>query len=416
MSIDNYVAETITFAPNDAHVDFLNAPRDNQGEIPPAPLKITATPFAVRYIPPRNWVYGQRLCRKYVSATIAPGGVGKSSLVAVDALAMASGRCLIHEAPHEPLRVWLWNGEDPLEETERRLVAAMKAHKVTETDLGGRLFIGSGRDTPIRIAVTVDKTATISEPVVDALIAEIMERKIDVLIVDPFVQVHGVPENDNGAIDRVVKTFALIADRTGCAIELVHHTRKANGADADIDSARGASAMAAAVRSARALNVMDATTAGTFGVDPEKRRSYVRIGDVKANLASTGADKWMQIGSFTLANGTADRAEDWVGVVLPWSPPSATAGLPDNTVELVRAAVAGKGYRENAQAADWVGHAVGRALGLNSFDDTDKAKIKAVISRMLKSGELVVVEIMDKSRKPRPAIDVKPEPGCDTLH
>ncbi|WP_254443799.1 AAA family ATPase [Ruegeria sp. HKCCA4008] len=45
-------------------------------------------------IPPRPWLYGQHLIRKQVSVTVAPGGVGKSSLTICEGLAMASGRDL----------------------------------------------------------------------------------------------------------------------------------------------------------------------------------------------------------------------------------------------------------------------------------------------------------------------------------
>src|SRR5690606_19629679 len=46
-------------------------------------------------IPPRPWVYGRHFIRGFVTLTVSPGGVGKSSLVTVEALAMASGRNLL---------------------------------------------------------------------------------------------------------------------------------------------------------------------------------------------------------------------------------------------------------------------------------------------------------------------------------
>jgi hypothetical protein len=50
------------------------------------------------------------------------------------------------------------------------------------------------------IATTTRTGATIARPVVDAMVAEIITRKIDVLIIDPFVSCHELPENDNTAI------------------------------------------------------------------------------------------------------------------------------------------------------------------------------------------------------------------------
>src|SRR5690242_2443224 len=88
--------------------------------------KIVATPFVWRdpaTIPPRAWLYGRHYIRKFVSCTIAPGALGKSSLVLAEAIAICTGRPLLGIAPTERTNVWYWNGEDPQEETERRIAA-----------------------------------------------------------------------------------------------------------------------------------------------------------------------------------------------------------------------------------------------------------------------------------------------------
>src|SRR6188768_2915879 len=48
-------------------------------------------------IPPRAWLYGRHYIRKYVSVTVSPGGVGKTSKSIAEALAMATGRDLLGE-------------------------------------------------------------------------------------------------------------------------------------------------------------------------------------------------------------------------------------------------------------------------------------------------------------------------------
>ena len=55
-------------------------------------------------------------------------------------------------------------------------------------------------------------------------------RKIDVIVIDPFVSSHEVPENDNTAQDMVVKEWGRVADRGNCAVHLVDHTRKMGSA------------------------------------------------------------------------------------------------------------------------------------------------------------------------------------------
>jgi len=46
-------------------------------------------------IPRRDWLYGYHYMRRIVSATIGPGGIGKSSLGLVEAVGMALGRDLL---------------------------------------------------------------------------------------------------------------------------------------------------------------------------------------------------------------------------------------------------------------------------------------------------------------------------------
>lgn len=136
-------------------------PRD--ADLPPTPeppepgpeRRIKPTPFVWRdpaSIPRREWVYGRHLSRKFVSLTVAPGAVGKSSLVIADAISMASDRDLLGTRTWDgPKRVWIWNLEDPRDEIERRVVATMLHHGVDPGCVGDRLFIDSGRDQSLCI-------------------------------------------------------------------------------------------------------------------------------------------------------------------------------------------------------------------------------------------------------------------------
>jgi hypothetical protein len=86
-------------------------------------------------IPRRQFVYGKHLTRGSVSATVAPGGVGKSSLKLVDAVAMAVGRNLLGDKPIAPLRVWYINLEDERVEVERRVAAICLYFNINAEDL-----------------------------------------------------------------------------------------------------------------------------------------------------------------------------------------------------------------------------------------------------------------------------------------
>lgn len=224
------------------------------------PVAISAKPFAYRdpsTIPVRPWLYGRQILRGSVTAVVAPGGVGKTTLLIGTALALVTGRSILgHNVRDGPHRVWLWNLEDSGDELTRTVTGAMKHWGISEADIGGRLFINSGLDgDQLCLATqTRDDGPRIVVPVVEALKAEIRSRKIDVLTVDPFVSSHMVSENDNMAIDMVAKQWANIAAETNCAVLLVHHTRKTNGQEADAEAARGASALTNAARSVLVLN------------------------------------------------------------------------------------------------------------------------------------------------------------------
>ncbi|MCB1745186.1 MAG: AAA family ATPase, partial [Gammaproteobacteria bacterium] len=328
---------------------------------------IAATPFRwvePSSLPQREWLYGHFLIRRQVSLTVAHPGAGKSTLTIAEALAMATGRMLLHDAVHQPCKVWLWNGEDPIDELQRRIAGAALHHKIPPEWIEGRLFVDSGRRNPMVIAHTTREGTTVAKPVEDALTATIRANEIDVVVIDPFVSAHSVSENDNNAIDLVAKTYARIADVTGCAIHLVHHSRKTGGESVDAEHSRGASALLGAARAARTMNVMTADEAAKAGV--ENRFAHVRIDDGKANLAPR-SDKasWIKLAGQYLKNGPMGDAGDSVGVATRWRWPDAMEGITPENLVAVQAAVAGGQWRENIQAKAWVGKPIAEALGLD---------------------------------------------------
>lgn len=349
-------------------------------------------------IPPRPWVYGHHLIRKQVSVTVAPGGVGKSSLTICEALAMVSGRELLGEWTAKGLKVWLYNLEDPRDEMDRRIIAAMQHHHVSPEEIAGRLYVDTGRERTLSMAVQTREGVQIIKPELDALASEIEEREIDVLVVDPFVSSHQVSENDNGAIDLVAKEWARLADRCNCAIELVHHTRKTNGEEATTESGRGASALLAAARSGRVLNKMSDNAKEEAGVlnDPA---TYFSVDRDKANLAPKGNRVWRRMASVRLANGDA------VGVAEDWEWPGTFEGMSADDLLAVQRALDNKGLRYSDQAGDdWAGVTIAEVLGLDVT--ADRKRIKKMIEAWLKSKALKKVKLPDAKRMERPCLEV----------
>jgi hypothetical protein len=362
-----------------------------------------ATPFVWRdpsLIPPRPWVYGQHLIRKQVSVTVAPGGVGKSSLTICEALAMVSGRELLGDWIAPNLKVWIFNLEDPRDELDRRITAAMQHHNVAPDAIAGRLFVDTGRERSLCTAIQTREGVQIIKPEMDALATEITARGIDVLIVDPFVSSHQVSENDNGAIDLVAKEWARLADRCNCAIELVHHTRKTNGVEASTEDGRGATALLAVARSARVLNKMGDGQKADAGIKDDPA-TYFAVTRDKANLAPASKRVWRRMASVRLANG------DDVGVAEEWEWPDTFIGMSVADLLAVQKAIEGKHPRYSDQAKpreDWVGVIVAQTLGLNVT--TDRKRIKRMIEDWLKSGALVKGKKLDDRRHLVPTVEV----------
>lgn len=366
------------------------------------PTALAPTPFQWTdpgALPRRQWLYGRHLIRKYVSTTIAPGGLGKSSLVIVEALAMASGQELLGEAlPAGALNVWYWNGEDGQDENRYRTVAAAAHHGLKPDMFAHRLWQDTGREKDLTLAAQGARLPfEINEAVVTELIAHIQANRIDVLIIDPFVAAHQVGENDNGAINAVVRALGRVAEFGNCAIELVHHIRKPGAgitADTDVNDARGASALIGGVRSARVLNVMSEDDAKTY--DIKNRLAYFHVDNGKANLAPrSDIAVWRRIISFDLQNhaDVNDPDSDKIGVVETWHPPTLFAGAIPNAAENAQKTISAGDYRYDHRSQEWAGFPLAPVCGsqnlLSPTHPRDRMIIRKMIDAWISSGVLV---------------------------
>ena len=375
---------------------------DGENTTTHVPNLIAATPYVwmdPAKIPSRKFPYGRHYLRQFVSLLVAPGGMGKSSLALIEALAMVAHKELLGEAVPERCRVWLWNGEDPMEEFQRKIAAACLHFEIDPKMLEGWLFVDSGRDMPLVLVTQGRDGIQVNEKAVAEIIKTIMHNKIDVFIVDPFVLTHRVLENDNGAIDLVIRQWARIADVTGAAIGLVHHVRKlgAGQSSYSVDDSRGASSLLSAARIARVMNRMTKSEGEKAGVD--NHQEYFRVENGKANLSPPSEHTdWRRIVSHKLENG------DYVGVVERWNWPDPLADMTVADLITVQKAIDGKGYRSSAQSPNWVGTAIAQALDL----DVDEAKpqIKSMIAIWTRSGALRVSRVADAKGTERPIVEV----------
>jgi hypothetical protein len=372
---------------------------------------VSATPYSWRdpaTIPPRPWVYGRWLLRGTVACVVAPGGSGKSTMLAGTALALASGQNFLGKQVWEgPKRVWLWNLEDDMDELSRSIQAAAIHHGLELDDIGKRLFVDSGMEgAGLCTASEVGGQFTLDEPVYEALTAEIGRRGIDVLIVDPFVSSHQVEENANSKIDKIAKAWGRVAKAANCVIVLVHHTSKAGASDVTAMSARGAVALINAARSTLVFNRMTDEEAGRLGISPDQRSRYFNVADDKHNRTPSEKADWYELIGVDLGNGVDDYSGDSIAVAVPWTQPDPLDDVTPEHLESVKRAIDAGEWRENVQAAQWAGHAVAKVLGLDVEDKSDKRRIKSILCQMIRNGALKVERRADSTRQERPFIVV----------
>jgi AAA domain len=354
---------------------------------------------------PRFWLYGRHYLLGAVSATVADGGVGKTTLVLTEAIAIATGRNLLGIEPDIEMwegervrrKVIYWNGEEPHEEIDRRVFATCQQHSVDLAELDGTLEVLSGLDDfPITIAKMEHGGIVFDEHV----IGELSEAHDDLIIIDPFISCHKVAENDNTAIDAVIKKWGEIASGNGGSrksIELSHHARKpmhGETGDKRVADARGASAFIDGVRSARVLNKMTESEATRAGIKEADRWRYFRADNGKANYAAPAdGAAWYRLTSTIIANG------DNVGTLASWRFPGAFDNVTTAHMERVRTMAGARNYRADIRSDDWIGRAVAEVLNLDAA--TDRKRIKEILKGWFETGALKTVErVSEKNRKP----------------
>ena len=390
------------------------AANDNQ-----RPKAIRATPFSLRdptSLPERDWLFGRHYIRKYATASVGPGGGGKTAHSISETLAMVTGRPLLDpDGPRTtPLRAWWINAEDPIEEIDRRFHGAAKHFGVHSDQIGGRLFTDSGRDQEFVIARTEGREVKIVAPFIDAMVAEIKRREIDVVVVDPFVSTHEAQENDNSAMQRVAQAWVRVADEGNCCVELVHHVTKNQG-EVTADSARGGGAFKDKVRSMRVFNIMTQAEAAKTGVDDP--RGYFRVDFGKVNMVASSRSQWRRFVSVPLGNGRGLlKTGDEIGVVEPWRWPSPDVlaeraaearasvvdDVPAETLAGIKVRLGAAEYKASEQAKTWAGYVIAELLGLDA--KTERGRIKEILAAWIEMGELEVVDLPDHRRHLSPHI------------
>jgi hypothetical protein len=271
--------------------------------------------------PPRPWAYGNILMSQAVTAVAAPAGVGKTTFSFQIAVAFAMNLKLGDWEPRAGGggKVWLYNGEEPKDELDRRYLASCYESDIDPAEAASRVHYNSGMKRPLVFGGTDRDGMFCRSRDVDKIKAIIIEHGYKLFIIDPFVEFHNVPENDNDAVKRIGAILREIATDCNCSVLLFHHTPKVSNSDTaagDATALRGGGALVGQARFVFTMFNMTKKDAKEYGVSAEERPSFVRIDDAKSNMAAmSGEPTWFQKLSVGLDNAAGVRPSDQVGVL-----------------------------------------------------------------------------------------------------
>jgi hypothetical protein len=301
-------------------------PDERQGDLlrkdAPAALWVDDDSWLEAEIERRPWIAPGYLMRGAVTVVSGPGSAGKSSLLVGWSIALALGRRWHRFCPAEPMKVFNYNVEDDRLEQQRRMSATLRQFDASPRDLAGKVVrIGPNSTGTLlrRDPITGRLAFTASMRMLEKMLEE---RRPDVLILDPLVELHDAEENDNTAIRAVMAKFRALAIQYQMAVVLIHHARKGAGSSAgDPDSLRGASSIVGAARVVLTVLSMDEEQAGKLGINSKDRTRYFRVDGAKSNYAPLHEAEWFQRIEYQLDN------EEGVAAAVPWEPPSAFGDL-----------------------------------------------------------------------------------------
>lgn len=184
-----------------------------------------------------------------VGCLIAPGGVGKTTLMMHVGASIALNRPVFGEPVRRPGRVLILTAEDSRQILVARLRACMDAMNLTDTERaavmdGVRIADVSGLG--VRLTDDVGGMVLPSETTLDTLLALASEIDPVLIVIDPAVS-FGVGESRvNDAEQGLIEAARRLRNDLNCCVLYVHHSGKANARERTLDqySGRGGSAFA----------------------------------------------------------------------------------------------------------------------------------------------------------------------------
>ena len=340
-------------------------------------------------IPRIRYVYGYVYAAGYLTVTFAAPKTGKSLLGLAEAIDAATGRGFLTDYKADPQNVLYFNAEDDQDVLNARTMAVLLEQGVSQDEIAGRFHPVSGVSEDQSLVLIRGENYEIHEPAFVSLADLIRRMQITLAIFDPLQDLSQSPET-NEAFRALGARIRRLANETGAAIGLIHHTRKpSTGVQVSLDDGRGGSALRGVARCNRLLAPMTEAEGAQAGVDDF--RLYFRIAEAESNLAPPSSDRnqWFEKVGVDIGNGGN------YPTIRKWTWPDAFTGVTVNEACRVRARIADRAdqdepARRDVQAKDWAGHIVAEVLGLDLGKRADKARVVAMLRKWIETGVLKV--------------------------
>jgi hypothetical protein len=266
-------------------------------------------------LPIRPWLAHGYVMREAVTLIGGSPGAGKSQAGVAWAIALATGREWGRFRPNGAYRVMLLNCEDKRDEQRKRFSATLRQFDLLSRDVAKRVIRVSPHGSGAILAWDTQQNTIRITDQGRQFLAKLETWGGDALFLDPFVELHGAPENDNMALRVVLAFFRALAERLKIAVVLVHHTRKGDQTPGDPEIFRGAGSIVGAIRAGFTVCHMSEKDASDLGISPKGRKHYFRIDSAKQNYAPSGEAEWVERIAYELDNHEITAA------AVPWTPP-----------------------------------------------------------------------------------------------
>ncbi len=231
-----------------------------------------------------------------VGALVAPGATGKSFWALEAAMAVAcsaEGGDLLGLNPKHTGRVVYLAGEDPEPALIRRVHAI------------GKHINQSGREAIAERLTLEPVMGSRMDIMNERHLARVIEFCADarLIVLDTLSRIHGLDENSNGDMARLISTLEHLAATTGASVLFLHHVSKGSAREGQTDqqqAARGASALIDNARWCGFVAKMTEDEAKHLSnraydrkpIGGERRSSFLRFGVSKQNYDTPQDDRW----------------------------------------------------------------------------------------------------------------------------